>query len=144
MTDPFLLDVIVNDDLLPMERPAMVAHEWGHIAGLAREAEASYFGWRLCQAGDARTQYSAWLFVYGYVMNALDAETRRPLLVSLAAGPRRDLRAIADRSMTAVPVVRDAAWQAYDRYLKSNRVPEGVRSYDDVLVLIVGDRATPR
>ena len=116
----------------------------GHIAGLAREAEASYFGWRLCQAGDARTQYSAWLFVYGYVMNALDAETRRPLLVSLAAGPRRDLRAIADRSRTAVPVVRDAAWQAYDRYLKSNRVPEGVRSYDDVLVLIVGDRATPR
>ena len=47
MTDPFLLDVIVNDDLLPMERPAMVAHEWGHLAGLAREAEASYFGWRV-------------------------------------------------------------------------------------------------
>jgi Protein of unknown function (DUF3810) len=140
MTDPFLLDVIVNGDLLPVERPAMVAHEWGHLAGLAREAEASYFGWRVCQAGDARTQYSAWLFLYGYVMNSIDAEARRPLMASLADGPRRDLRAMAERSARAVPAVRDAAWQAYDRYLKSNRVPEGVRSYDDVLVLILGGR----
>ena len=140
MTDPFLLDVIVNGDLLPMERPAMVAHEWGHLAGLAREAEASYFGWRVCQAGDARTQYSAWLFIYGYVMNAIEPEARRPLIASLADGPRRDLRAMAARSALAVPVVRDAAWQAYDRYLKSNRMPEGVRSYDDVLVLILGSR----
>jgi hypothetical protein len=138
MTDPFLLDVIVNGDLLPMERPAMVAHEWGHLAGLAREAEASFFGWRVCQTGDARTQYSAWLFVYGYVMNSIGPEARRPLMASLAAGPRRDLIAMAERSARAVPAVRDAAWLAYDRYLKSNRVPEGVRSYDDVLVLILG------
>lgn len=142
MTDPFLFDVIVNDDLLPMERPAMVAHEWGHVGGLARESEASYFGWRLCQQGDTRLQYSGWLFLYGYVMNSVDAETRRPMLAALAVGPRRDLRAIAARAEHAVPVVRDAAWQAYDRYLKSNRVAEGVRSYDDVLVLILGDGVT--
>ena len=143
MTDPFLLDVIVNSDLLPMERPAMVAHEWGHLAGLAREADASYFGWRVCQAGDERTQYSAWLFVYGYVMNSIGAEARRPLLALLENGPRRDLRAMAERSARAAPMVRDAAWQAYDRYLKSNRVAEGVQSYDDVLVLILGGRETP-
>lgn len=141
MTDPFLLDVLVNGDLLPMERPAMVAHEWGHLAGLAHEAEASYFGWRVCQTGDARTQYSAWLFVYGYVMNSISVEARRPLMASLGEGPRRDLRAMAERSARAVPVVRDAAWLAYDRYLKSNRVPEGVQSYDDVLVLILGGPA---
>ena len=59
MTDPFLPEVIVNDDLLPMEWPVMVAHEWGHLAGLAHEAEASYFGWRMCQAGNEQTRYSA-------------------------------------------------------------------------------------
>lgn len=141
MTDPFLLDVIVNGDLLPMERPSMVAHEWGHLAGLARESDASYFAWRLCQRGDVRAQYSAWLFIYGYVLSGVAPDVRLPILQKLAEGPRRDLRAIAARSATAVPAVRDAAWLAYDRYLKTNRVPEGITSYDEVVVLILGTTA---
>jgi hypothetical protein len=144
MTDPFLLDVIVNNDLLPMERPAMVAHEWGHLAGFAHEAEASFFGWRVCQAGDARAQYSAWLFVYGLVMQAERPDARAALMAKLEAGPRRDLRDIAARYRQVVPAVRDAAWLAYDRYLKSNRVPEGIASYDDVLILILGGPPSDR
>jgi hypothetical protein len=56
----------------------------------------------------------------------------------LAPGPLHDLRAIAARYERVVPAVRDAAWRTYDRYLKSNRVPEGVASYDEVLVLVIG------
>jgi hypothetical protein len=138
VTNPFLLDVIVNDDALPVERPATLAHEWGHLAGLAREAEASYYGWRLCRAGDARAQYSAWLFIYGYAMRAVPPPNRADLMRRLAPGPLHDLRAIAARYERVVPAVRDAAWRTYDRYLKSNRVPEGVASYDEVLVLVIG------
>lgn len=141
MTNPFLLEVLVNDDLLPMERPAMVAHEWGHLAGLAHEAEASYFGWRLCHASGVQAQYSAWLFISGTVFSAIPAPRRAALLARLEPGPRQDLRAIAARHARAVPAVRDAAWVAYDRYLKSNRVASGVDSYDEVLVLILGTSA---
>jgi len=65
-------------------------------------------------------------------------------MAKLEAGPRRDLRDIAARYRQVVPAVRDAAWLAYDRYLKSNRVPEGIASYDDVLILILGGPPSDR
>jgi hypothetical protein len=89
-----------------------------------------------------RAQYSAWLFIYAHVMNGVSPDARPDLMARLEAGPRKDLRAIAARYARVVPAVRDAAWLAYDRYLKSNRVPEGVASYDDVLLLILGSGST--
>ena len=64
MVNPFGLDVILNPDVLPVERPFVLAHEWGHLAGWARESEASYVGWLTCLDGDAAARYSGWLSVY--------------------------------------------------------------------------------
>ena len=50
VTSPFVPEVVLNHDLLPMEWPFTLAHEWGHLAGLAHEAEASYAGWLICQS----------------------------------------------------------------------------------------------
>jgi hypothetical protein len=33
MTDPFLLETLLASNLLPFEVPAVIAHEWGHLAG---------------------------------------------------------------------------------------------------------------
>jgi hypothetical protein len=60
---------------------------------------------------------------------------------TLARGPRDDLAAIAARLSTVQPAVARASWSTYDRFLKANRVPEGVRSYDDVVRLVVGSLA---
>jgi hypothetical protein len=38
MTDPFFLEILINQSLLPFERPFVVAHEWGHLAGFADES----------------------------------------------------------------------------------------------------------
>ena len=43
MVNPLGLEVLVNPDVLPIERPFVVAHEWGHLAGWARESEASFW-----------------------------------------------------------------------------------------------------
>jgi hypothetical protein len=138
MTDPFFLEVLLNPEVLQVERPFLLAHEWGHLAGLGHEAEASYFGWRLCLGSDVQAQYSAALFVYGHVMGAVDPETRDRLIAHLNEGPRRDLQAIAEREARAHPTVRRGAWVAYDRFLRTNRVAEGVASYGAVLDLILG------
>ena len=60
MTDPFFLEVILNPDVLPFERPFVLAHEWGHLAGYADESEASLLAWLTCLEGDERAQYQ-WL-----------------------------------------------------------------------------------
>ena len=75
VTNPFMPEVVINHDLLPMEWPFTVAHEWGHLAGLAHEAEASYAGWLTCQAGTDQTRYSAALWAFGHVFAASPRES---------------------------------------------------------------------
>jgi hypothetical protein len=137
VTNPFLPEIVVNHDLLPMEWPFTVAHEWGHLAGLAHEAEASYAAWLSCEQGTEQTRYSARLWAFGHVFAVSSRERQIVLSSRLADGPRSDLRAISRRTAQSVQVVRRVSWATYDRYLKSNRVSEGLSSYDAAIVLVL-------
>lgn len=139
MTDPFFLETLVSSDLLSYERPAVIAHEWSHLAGLADEGEANFAGWLTCLRGTPAHQYSGWLFLYEELERALrrvdaDAAARR-----LLPGPRADLLAVRERLLRHVnPQISAAGWRAYDGYLKANRVDQGAASYADVVRLILG------
>ena len=135
MTDPFLLETLLSSDLLAVERPFVIAHEWGHLAGYADESEASYVGWLTCQRSDAAAQYSAWLALLGSLEPFL---SRAHALRGLDAGPRIDLAAMRYRYERTSRIVRAAARETYDGYLKANRVEAGVASYDLVVQLILG------
>lgn len=140
MINPLGLEVLLNPDLLPVERPAALAHEWAHLAGWARESEASYLAWLACQRGDEAAQYSGWLALYWYLRADLPPTVRGGIERELAAGPRDDLNAIAARVTGAHDLVQQASWQAYDTFLKVNRVEEGVESYSEVVKLVVGTK----
>ncbi len=113
MTDPWFLEIIVNPDVLDVERPMVVAHEWAHLAGYANESDANFLAWLTCVRGDPLAQYSGWFSAYEHAMRALPRQDRSAVQ-PLAPGPLEDLRA--------------------------NRVPEGIGSYDAVLRLMVGTR----
>ena len=141
MVNPFGLEVLVNPDLLPFERPFVAAHEWAHLAGFADEAEASFVGWLTCLRSNEAAQYSGWLNVYWQVAGEVNGTERAALDGALAAGPRQDLAAIVERIRDGqLPWLRDAGWRVYDQYLKANRVEEGVRSYGAVVTLILRAR----
>jgi hypothetical protein len=144
MTDPFFLEIILNPDLLPAERPFVMAHEWAHLAGYAHEAEASFVAWLTCTQGSPSARYSGWLAVYEHVWAALPRGERASLAARLAAGPRRDLEAIGARFDRGSPIVRRTAREAYDTYLRANRVEEGIESYTGVLRLILGAQIAGR
>ena len=137
MTDPFFLEVILNPDLLPIEVPEVLTHEWAHLAGYADESEANFLAWLTCLRGDSLAQYSGWLSAYLRVSSALPRELRAAL-PRLDDGPRADLRAIAARYNRSSTVVRRAASDVYDTYLKANRIPEGIANYDEVTKLMLG------
>ena len=130
MTDPFFLETLVAPDLLDVERPFVIAHEWAHLAGYADESEANYIAWITCRHGDALAQYSAALMMIGYA-----SPERRG---ALDIGPRIDLWAIHYRYSKTNQTLRFAATRGYDTYLKANRVDKGVESYDAVVQLILG------
>jgi len=141
MTDPIFLETLVSTDVLPFERPFVVAHEWAHLAGIADEGEANFVGWLACLRAPPAAQYSGWLFLYRELAQSLRADARASLAAALADGPRADLRAIRDRIAAHVnPRVAAAGWSVYDSYLKANRVEAGAASYGEVVRLVVGTR----
>ena len=138
MVNPFALEILINEAVLPFERPYVVAHEWAHLAGYADESEASFVGWLTCLAGDEAARYSAWLYLVPRVVRHLDEAARERVWERLGAGPTRDLRAVAARVRDAVPFVQRNANRVYDRYLRANRVEAGIASYGEVVDLILG------
>ena len=47
----FWLETLLAPDLLDVERPFVIAHEWGHLAGFADESEANFIAWLACLRG---------------------------------------------------------------------------------------------
>ena len=143
MTDPFFLETLANQGLLPFERPFVVAHEWSHLAGYADESEANFVAWLICMRAPVPEQYSAWLSLHGTIVNALPPADRAEVGRSLENGPRADLQAIAERvRRQASPFATRAGYAVYDKFLKANRVEAGIRSYNEVLRLLLGARFT--
>jgi hypothetical protein len=144
MTNPYFLETLVERNLLPFERPFVVAHEWSHLAGFADESEANFVGWLTCLRGSVPEQYSGWLFLYDELAGAVSRSDRAALAEQLGPGPRADLQAIVQRLRRQVsPTVSAAGWRVYDRYLKANRVEAGARSYAEVVRLVLGVRFGP-
>jgi hypothetical protein len=144
MTDPFFLETMVASDLLPFERPFVVAHEWSHLAGLADEGDANFLGWLACVQGPPADKYSGWLFLFSEVAGSLRGSAQGGVVARLDAGPRADLAAIRARLVAEVsPRLSAAGWRVYDRYLKANGVEAGAESYAQVVRLILGVRFRP-
>jgi hypothetical protein len=144
MTDPYFLEILMDDSVLPVERPAVVAHEWGHLAGYADESEANFVGWLTCIHGSAADQYSGWLFAYEELMPMIHRADRAELLRRLAPGPIEDLTAILLREQRQIsPRASRLSSQVYDRYLKANRIQSGVANYGEVIALLLGVQFGP-
>jgi Zn-dependent protease with chaperone function len=141
MHAPFLLETLVNPALTPPERPAVLAHEWAHLAGYAPEADASFVGLLAALRADAPSQYSAWLSLFDHAVAQLPVGEQRASVAALGPGPTADRQAIAARLDDRVDVVARASWETYDQYLKSQGVQEGVASYSRVVELLLASGA---
>ena len=142
MTDPYFLETLVAGELLPFERPFVVAHEWSHLAGIADEGEANFVGWLTCMRGaPARSVQRLAVSLRRAVARVLAARDRAALAAALAPGPRARSARDRDRLRAQVnPRVSPAGWRVYDRYLKANRVEAGTASYAEVVRLVLGVR----
>src|SRR5262245_55326866 len=141
MTDPFFLETLVASDLIPFERAHVIAHEWSHLAGFVDEGEANFVGWLTCMKSSPAARYSGWMFLYTEVVPGLKEADRKEVTARLEFGPRADLLSASERSRRDIkPVIANAGWIVYDRYLKANRVEAGRASYAQVVRIILGVR----
>jgi hypothetical protein len=138
MTNPFFLEVILNPDLLPHERPFVLAHEWAHLAGYADESEANFVAWLTCVNGTPAARYSGWLAAYELVSFRLPSDDRRLLASLMSPAVVADISAAHRRLAAASRTVQVAARGAYDTYLKANRIDEGLANYSAAVRLMLG------
>jgi hypothetical protein len=141
MHAPFMLETLLNPDLTGPERPAVLAHEWAHLAGYAPEDDASFVGLLAALRADPAARYSAWMALLFETGNQLPRDERQRLMARLDSGPQQDVQAIVARLQARVEVVQRASWEAYDRYLKTQGVREGIQSYSRVVQLLLGSNA---
>jgi len=141
MHAPFLLETLLNPDLTGPERPAVLAHEWAHLAGYGPEDDASFVGLLAALRADPASRYSAWLTLFDDVIGQLPTSDRQRFIGHLEAGPRADREAIIRRLRLRVEAVQRASWETYDRYLKAQGVTEGIQSYSRVVQLLLGSGA---
>jgi len=128
-------------NLTAVEKPFVTAHEMTHAYGITDEGEANFLGFLACEASDTPViRYSGLLAYWEYLFPALaraSAEDARRLAARLPDGVRADLRAALENWDRYRGPVRAAAEAVYERYLKSQGIAEGAKSYDRFVSLVV-------
>jgi hypothetical protein len=137
LVNPFVLESIVHPDLVPVERPFVLAHEWAHLSGHADEAEANAVAWLACMKGSPELVYSASLYLIMEAGAALPEAEWSRAFAALDPAVRADIRLIAQRTLRQNPEVQRAASRVYDEYLRANHVADGTKSYGRALTLIL-------
>ncbi len=138
---PYTGEPNYNAEIPEFDLPFDMAHEMAHQRGFAREDEANFIAFLVCtHASEPFVRYSGYLNGLR-VMVALfrvSPERHRELYKTLDSGPRSDLRARSEfwaRSEGRTQVLSN---KINNLYLKANLIRTGVRSYNDVVSLIIG------
>lgn len=150
---PFTGEPLFNSGQPDSELPFSLAHEKAHQRGYAREDEASFIAFLVCtRSGDPYVRYVGYLEALSIAARwrtlllteaqtpekRSEAMTRyRDVIARLGDGPRADLQYAAQYWRQYQGALSRVSHTVNDSYLKANRVPGGVMSYNDVYGLII-------
>ena len=139
MCFPFTLEPHVDGALPPHAFVSTSAHELAHIAGICGEAEASFVGYvSALNTDDPFARYSVALDIYERLASFLPGEERKKALEQLPTEAQQDLK--EEREIVnkyRVKWFSEISWKAYDKYLKTQGVKEGVRDYGRATNLLI-------
>jgi hypothetical protein len=132
----------MNGMLPDVFTPLVVAHEKAHQRGITNEGEANLVAFLVCSGADdyPYLRYSAYLSAATRLIAAASSdlpEQAESAWELLGEGPRRDLAAVREFWERYHGPMAEIAEKVNDSYLRSQRVPEGVRSYGQVAELLV-------
>lgn len=140
---PFFCEFTLNGDIRPHDYPAIYAHEFAHLLGIANEGEANFYSYIVCTASsDKAVKFSGYYHIFFHILrNVFDIlgekegekflKYIRPEIIQLAKSDR-------NYWLSKRCKVLDAAQDfIFDLYLRGNHVAEGRKSYSGVVGLIL-------
>ncbi|MDP2889941.1 MAG: DUF3810 domain-containing protein [Bacteroidota bacterium] len=137
---PFFSEVHLNDSLLMIEYPQVLAHEFAHQFGITSEAEANFYAWMVCAQSDSKhLQYSANISMENYFLSQSKHLHNFPDLVRQIDKPViDDIRKVQKHwaSMRNEKIDK-AAGKVNDVYLKTNKIEKGIEDYFGVVQFVM-------
>jgi hypothetical protein len=139
--NPFSGEAQVNTTVPRFVQPFTTCHEIGHQLGYAKEEEANFCGFLATKTSpDPAFRYSVYLDLYLYSAGALyvlDSTSFIPYRESLKPDVRQDLRDLKTFYRKYQNPLEPYIHALYGNYLKANRQPQGIASYDEVVGLAI-------
>jgi hypothetical protein len=139
--NPFTCEAQVNTTIPRFVQPFTTCHEIGHQLGYAKEEEANFCGFLATKSSaDPAFRYSVYVDLYLYTASALyqmDSTAFVPYRESLKPDVRQDLRDLKEFYRKYQNPLEPFIHAIYGHYLKANRQPQGIYSYDEVVGLAI-------
>lgn len=140
---PFTFEANINKDVPDYIIPATMCHELSHLRGFMREDEANFIGYLVCKnSGTPDFEYSGYMSAFVYASNALygtDRDAASGVYAKLSSGVLRDLTANTEYWRQFEGPVSETVNAVNDTYLKVNHQEAGVKSYGNMVDLLLAE-----
>lgn len=145
---PFFNEFNLNTRLLPVQYPAVYAHELSHVLGISNEAEANLYSYLVCTASDLpAVRFSGYFSLFPYVLGNAYRILDKDEFEAWKAQLRPEIKELYNRK-TAYWQALYSPWigkiqdLAYDLFLKGNKISSGTANYSEVIRLVIACQAT--
>ena len=137
---PFFSEVHLNDNLLAIEYPQVLAHEFAHQFGVTSEAEANFYSWLVCSQSDSKyLRYSANISMINYFLSQgkrlhsftnLVHQIHKPVIDDIRKVQKHWENLRSEK-------IDKVAGKVNDVYLKTNRIEKGIEDYFGVVQFVM-------
>jgi len=142
--NPFSGEAQANTTVPAFVQPFTTCHEIGHQLGYAKENEANFAGFLAARSSfNPAFKYSVYFDMYAYTIREMyrrDSVTAKDLMSRLKPDVKEDFKIISrfykKYENPFEPIIR----KLYGKYLKANEQPAGIKSYNDVVAMLIGYR----
>ncbi|MCM5528738.1 DUF3810 domain-containing protein [Parasegetibacter sp. NRK P23] len=139
--NPFTNEAHLNRTIPWFYQPAVACHEIAHQIGISSEAEANFVGYLSCKSSpSAIFRYSIYYDMFFYGMRELrrrDSTLAKGFLENAHPQVKKDRAAYKKFLDEHRSVLEPMVDSFYDAYLRANEQSSGIRSYDEVIGLLM-------
>ncbi len=138
---PFTIEANYNRHMTAYNIPHTACHELSHLNGFMREEEANFIGYLACVASDSLySRYSGYATGFVYANNALFSQKPEQAFMLYSGLPEAVLEDFRENNAFWKRYegrISEASAKINDTYLKANSQTEGVKSYGQVVDLLL-------
>ena len=136
---PFFGEGYAAGKILPFEMPFTMAHEMAHGYGITDEGAANFLALLACQAAaDPAIRYSGFLSYWDYAAGELTGSAPalfKSLWAGVPEGMRADIRALQANWARYRGPLEKISRKVYEKYLHTQGITEGMKSYGRFVAL---------